>query len=164
MNRNFPSWTHALEKMHLSGLATVTNPPTHFPMSLLQTPDIRARISLRNLLLPNEGAIGGRHRRISPIAGFGLSGCAGRHYGFIWMRNLLPARACCAFLFLAVGPARATALPSLHASALSCCLTADHPRLSADTDLRVVCLCWDWQRAAIPLRAERSRRPGRGSS
>ena len=33
--------------MHLSGLATVTKPPTHFPMSLLQTPDIRARISLR---------------------------------------------------------------------------------------------------------------------
>ena len=32
--------------MHLSGLATVTKPPTHFPMSLLQTPDIRARISL----------------------------------------------------------------------------------------------------------------------
>ena len=35
--------------MHLSGLATVTKPPTHFPMSLLQTPDIRVRISLRRL-------------------------------------------------------------------------------------------------------------------
>ena len=30
----------------MSGLATVTKPPTHFPMSLLQTPDIRARMTL----------------------------------------------------------------------------------------------------------------------
>ena len=44
--------------MHLSGLATITKPPTHFPMSLLPTPDIHARISLRvstNLTMKRKG-------------------------------------------------------------------------------------------------------------
>ena len=48
--RRVETFRHALEKMHLSGLAAITKPPTHFPMSLLQTPDIRARISLGTLL------------------------------------------------------------------------------------------------------------------
>ena len=44
----------------------------------------------------------------------------------------------------AVGPARATALPSLHASALSRGVTADYPSVIVLTaDLGVVCLCRD---------------------